>query len=416
MRKTPDFITLVIFAAALLSSCSNSPGGGGSSSSNGSSWPYVPVVKYSPSQASCPSISTDGKGGFYIVFIDMRKGNKVTVMCNSGAGWSPIGSPGFSAGQAAWVSLALDPAGTPFVAFEDYSIPSGDGGKVSVMKYNGSGWVLVGNAGFSAGRAVNVTIRMNGTAPYVAYSDAALGSKAAVMTFDGSSWRYAGSAGITPGAAGDINLAVDGSGNIYLGYTDWKTPNSCSPRVQKYDSTSWTDFYNTYILVSGVQYTSMAIDGIGTPYIAFFIENVSEEIGAISNDDDEWHVWAQIGGNNWGNNCLSPAYSGFTAAGLSLAVDSPSGTPYIAYVDEAFYNGSFYQSTNSLVVINYNYAQHAWQAVGNFDFTPGTASGVSLVVTNGTPYVAFIDGNSGGRISVMRYDGSSWSYYGNPGL
>ena len=47
-------------------------------------------------------------------------------------------------------SLAFSPSDNqPYVAYED----GGYSGPVTVMKFNGTNWVSVGNAGFSAGTA-----------------------------------------------------------------------------------------------------------------------------------------------------------------------------------------------------------------------------------------------------------------------
>jgi len=38
-----------------------------------------------------------------------------------GNNWVNVGSPGFSAGQADYISLAIDGSGTPYVAYSDYA-------------------------------------------------------------------------------------------------------------------------------------------------------------------------------------------------------------------------------------------------------------------------------------------------------
>ena len=50
------------------------------------------------------------------------------------------------------------------------------------MKFDGTNWVTVGAAGFSAGTVLSTTLALAGSTPYVAYGDSANGSKATVMT------------------------------------------------------------------------------------------------------------------------------------------------------------------------------------------------------------------------------------------
>ena len=79
----------------------------------------------------------------------MANGYKATVMRYDGSAWVAVGGAGFSAGQAVYTSLAFAPDGTPYVAYMDVA----NGCKATVMRYDGSGWVAVGGAGISAGQA-----------------------------------------------------------------------------------------------------------------------------------------------------------------------------------------------------------------------------------------------------------------------
>jgi hypothetical protein len=89
--------------------------------------------------------------------------------------WGPVPS----AGQIDYLSLAIAPDGNPLVAFMDF----GNGGKATVMKYNGSAWGAMGNVGFSADAAMYTTLALtpNGV-PVVAYRDSGNNDKATVMT------------------------------------------------------------------------------------------------------------------------------------------------------------------------------------------------------------------------------------------
>ncbi|RMG90329.1 MAG: choice-of-anchor D domain-containing protein, partial [Chloroflexi bacterium] len=111
---------------------------------------------------------------------DGGNSDKATVMKYNGSSWVTVGSAGFSAGYAYYTSIALDASGTPYVVYEDY----GNGYKATVMKYNGSSWVAVGSAGFSAGGAwyTSIALDASGT-PYVVYQDYENSFKATVMKY-----------------------------------------------------------------------------------------------------------------------------------------------------------------------------------------------------------------------------------------
>ena len=55
--------------------------------------------------------------------------------------------------------------------------------KATVMKFDGTGWVKVGSAGFSAGEVSYTSLAIDNDTPYVAYRDVANSDKTTVMNF-----------------------------------------------------------------------------------------------------------------------------------------------------------------------------------------------------------------------------------------
>jgi hypothetical protein len=98
-----------------------------------------------------------------------------------GSTWGNVGNAGFSAGWACYTSLAFSPIGQPYVAYMDY----GNSLKATVMKFDGTNWINVGNAGFSDGEAdfTNLGFSPSGQ-PYVAYKDIGNYGKTTVMKYD----------------------------------------------------------------------------------------------------------------------------------------------------------------------------------------------------------------------------------------
>ena len=118
--------------------------------------------------------------------------------------WASLGEAGFSAGSAAYISIAINSSGTPYVVYQDVS----NGNKANVMKYNGSSWELVGESGFSAGNASYTSIAFDSNdTPYVVYKDAVNSYKATVMKYNGSSWQPVGTAGFSADTADYTTIA-----------------------------------------------------------------------------------------------------------------------------------------------------------------------------------------------------------------
>jgi len=78
--------------------------------------------------------------------------------------WEPVGTPGFSDSYAWYTSLALDSSDMPYVAYADWA----NDGRATVMRFTGAGatgWEPVGTPGFSADRAeyISLALDSNGT-------------------------------------------------------------------------------------------------------------------------------------------------------------------------------------------------------------------------------------------------------------
>ena len=70
-----------------------------------------------------------------------------------GTNWLIVGNAGFSPDMVAYISLAFSPAGEPYVAYEDHA----NSEKASVIKFDGTNWINAGIAGFTAGAAYYIS-------------------------------------------------------------------------------------------------------------------------------------------------------------------------------------------------------------------------------------------------------------------
>ncbi|WP_439883452.1 HYR domain-containing protein [Pontibacter sp. MBLB2868] len=348
--------------------------------------------------------------------------------------WMPVGTAGFSAGSATHTSIALDPNGTPYVAYRD----GGNSNRATVMKYDGTAWVTVGAAGFSLGEAWNISLAVdkNGK-PYLAYTSGYNGS-VSVMSYNGSEWEYVGSAGISAGGAQYTSLALDSKGIPLVAYTDFVHESRAT--VMKFNGSTWDVVgYPGFTTMNGdmsqTTYISLALDTNDIPYVAY-ASGFNWTRGYVSKFNGT--NWETVNKNGPFGGTFSIYASASTSSHISLAV--LNGIPYVAYRDQADggkilikkSNGNgwdkigsssaegIYTSINlykGAIYVAYQdgwldqdaymlrYGTSYWNIYGKL--SEGGAGYTSLALdANGTPYVAYVDKSKGNRVTVMKVAGA----------
>jgi hypothetical protein len=298
--------------------------------------------------------------------------------------WVPVGLPGFSIDAAGDIKLVID-NGVPFVAFND----GANGNKVTVMKYDGSAWSVVGTPGFSSGgSAYAISLAVAGGVPYVVYEDDADSYKATVMKYDGSAWVVVGTPGLFAGGAAPAVVSIATIDSLpYLAFSDYANG---GVTVLKYNGSAWDSVGTRGFTHVGANSISMVIAN-GIPCIAYNASTSSFQVTVMKYESN---AWITVG---------SPNFSAGQAVGVQLAISD--GIPYVAYSDEAY--------GIKATVMKYNGS--TWVAVGTQGFSADQAQGISLAISNGTPYAAYQDGPNG-KATVEKYNGSAWVSVGQAGI
>ncbi len=314
--------------------------------SNAQTWQSVGGAGFSSTESYYASIAFSPAGELHI-FVSGQT-NSATVMKYNGTSWETVGQAGFfNGGSESGGSMAFSPEGEIYVAVRGYG--GVNNGRASVMKYDGSEWVFVGPSNFSDEAIGNMHLKFsNSGEPYVAYKNVTNPQKAIVKKFDGTNWVDVGPAGgLSAGNANGLSFAFSPVGEPHVSYSD--VTNSSKATVKKFDGSSWTT--------------------VGTP-------------GGISVGSEQ---------------------------NTSIAF-SPAGELYVSYQDVGT-NFSF-----NATVIKFNGT--SWSAVGPTAFTPGGIGVTASLAFNpqGEPFVAFRDSHNGGKASVMKFNGTDWVYVGNQGF
>ncbi len=309
-----------------------------------SSWQTIGSVGFSTGAADMISLSVDDSDTPYIVYRDGSAGSKLTVKKYNGSSWQTLGSEGFTQGACVFTTsiclydnnvfvsgvsegvykyngsswdwpLAIVnsyPAlfvyeGTPYLAYDN-------GSYLSVKKYNGSVWEVVGTANISSGGVGqgNSIFVYQGN-PYVSYCDEANGNRLTVKRYDGSSWQIVGSEGFSDGTVSASKIIVDTNGNVYVAYVD----SSLGIVIKKYNGSSWITIGSFGGWGGGNQIAFSVYSGV--PYIVCKDPWPSEH---------PFFTLKEYSGGTWISNRITQVT---TLSYWALAIHN--GTPYVAYRD-----------------------------------------------------------------------------------
>ncbi len=319
----------------------------------------------------------------------------MTTPTYTNPGWVNVPSSGIDNFAAYNNNLTFAPDGTPYLSFRD------NDGIQHLSKFNGTSWDDVPEANFTYidGNEnttndlmynTTVTFAPDGTL-YQAFESTNYNNNVVVRKFDGTTWSLLGDP--IPGNDYVLSLVVAPDGTPYATVINYDT-NEAS--VKKFNGTAWVSLDNTNgVVASYTDSASLAFAKDGTPYLLYHYTT-----------GDGWPIavkkfvsgaWADVGSPSAGND----------TANISPLVFAPNGTPYVAYGDS--------QSGSYATVKKFDGSD--WVLVG----TGGDASGHSLYDSNtpppllafgpdGAPYVLNDSKN------LKMFNGTSWVNVGGSSL
>jgi len=200
---------------------------------DGIEWIYVGTQGLTYGQVAHTDLTFSPTGEPYLIFTDWTYSGKASVMKYDNNVWVYVGNPGFSADVAYYATIAFSESGQLYIAYQNV----GGTDKASVMTYTGNNWIYVGNPDFSSQAPGYLSLAIDlSDQPYVAFRDHDTNpiGKATVMKFDGTDWVFVGNKGISTAMAIHPSIAFSPSGQIYVAYGDAALADKLT--VLKYDS------------------------------------------------------------------------------------------------------------------------------------------------------------------------------------
>ena len=351
-----------------------------SSHANAQAWNSVGKVGFSTGRVDFVSIAFGNDSRPYVAYAD-GSNNGVTVMTCKLNTWQVLGDTGFSTGEVGSSSIAIDKDDTPYVVITDYTHNK----KATVMKYDGSNWKIVGSAGFTVGEALGPSIAIDGKGTvFVSFVDSIDNHAATVMKFDGSNWVTVGSAGFSIVQVGGLQMALDANGIPYVVYSDYNVSQKAT--VMKFSGTNWELVGAEGFSAGQVDGTGITIDQAGVPIIVFTDFSVDHKATVMKFNGTNWEFVGRQG--------FSDGETTYTA--IAIGID---GNPYVAY---SYHDYPFVDYTPVTVM---KFDGSDWITVGKEGFSMGSAFAPSLTMSkSGTPYVAYTDDANDGKATVMKFD------------
>ena len=183
-------------------------------------------------------------------------------------------------------------------------------------------------------------------------------------------------------------IAVDAQNSVYVAFNDAGEGNRYY--LNRYKNGNW-ETMGSYITSGGGSWARLALDSKGVPYVSwvdFYAGNkmyVSKLVGEL---------WLTIGN-------APVSEENFIAKNCQDVAIDANGNIYLAYV---------VKGTEQLAVYRHNGAD--WEMLGD-NVADGTVKGIDVAVdSENNFYVAYADGSFGDKVSVMKYNGTEWSYVG----
>lgn len=316
----------------------------------------------------------------YVAFGVRDADNKLTVAKFDGSAWAKLGAASFTnkvSGSHYAFDIALD--GTPYVAFNDQEATNKGG--ISVMKFDGSAWANVGDAGITATTAqyVGIAALENGVIAAQQNNKAGDYPKRAVVAsyWNGSTWAteaplsglYARQFIASNGKEAYI-LAVNASKP--QDYSIVKTTGAeKSVIVENYLPEGATSGMNTVDI-------SLTIAPDGTLYM-LAPDDAAGGVAKMRLSVLKNGMFSTVGGD------VIPVSDGaFDRHSIVKAAIAPDGTPFVAYNDNS--------DDNNVYCISLDTDTKQWSAPVKVASGAGTSPDVNIGFTQtGIGYITYSD-------------------------
>ncbi len=312
-----------------------------------------------------------------------------TATFSQGLTWNNTGIAGFSAAQADFTTMSISKTdNTIYVAYKDGAISN----KLTVMRYNGVNWSLLGTAGISTGAVENISIVAAGTEVYCSFTDLSASNRLTIFRWNGTTWANDGSTTHSSSTVNSTSLAINLDGEIYVAYNDAGA--SLKAYVKKRIGGIWTSISPTGISTGGANDLDIACDSSNNPIVVYSDASLLNKATVKKYNGTSW---VTLGSNGFTTNAV---------ASCAIAIDRLN-MPIIVFKDaNTADKASVYKFNNS-----------SWVVVGASGISTGIADYCDITIDYGNkPYIVYKDAANGNKATVRYFTGTAWATVVNVGI
>ncbi len=355
---------------------------------NGSTWQTI-GSQLNQGPYIHPFMTLDSSGLPLVSYLDLT-GN-LNFKQWDGISWNSIASMSIGSNIfATSLVIKIDNRNQPIVAYRD----SLTNYKLTVKRWNGSNWVVIGTDGISFGPVIEIYLGIKDSSNiYVQYKDVGQMNRVCVQYWNGIEWNYVGDGGVSKDLAKYRSIALDNSGRPFVAYSDLSRGNKIT--VRHWNDTIWTDVGNAGFSPSGAGHLIMTLDSSDFPIVAFQDSSIGNKLCV-----QRWN------GSTWNYVGDSTGLSAGEVKYIGLTINNQNH-PAIAFPD----------SISGGITIVKEWDGSVWNQLGiSSDFSPqnkyqyltvDSLGNICIVYSNG-------NGNSFGRPEVKRWNGNTWTNIGPP--
>lgn len=321
---------------------------------------------------------------FVVLFIS------TTTKAQVGLNWAVTDSANFTADSAHYSAMAISKSnGHIYVAYRDAATSN----KLTVRRFNGSSWSILGTAGISTGAVSNCAIAVSGNIVYVAYSDESSSNRLRVMLYNGNTWSNDGATSLREASL--ISVAISPNNNVYVSCLDEGYSNGKVTVYERNNTNStWSNITGTGLSAGLSSSIDMDIDYLGDVYVLYRDANASNK-ATLKKYDFSGSSWSTVGTEGFSTGAISSC---------AIKIDKV-GVPVISYVDAGL--------SNALKVYKRNGSSWA-DITGSLGVTGTNAENKLFITRDNSVVVGFKAGSGAFTIYKQETFSSSWTNLGNP--